>query len=505
MTIHFRPHQQEDFERTKDFPAYARLWEMRVGKTYPTIATAHYQFLKGTITTVLLVAPNGVHLNWSRKAIPEMNREVSFPNHILEWSSAKSGTKGFQAEMEKALAFNGLLWVCVNVEAIMIPTKKQPNKKTFAFLETLVKKRPTFLICDESHKLKDPQAKRTKAALRLSKFCPIKQNLTGTLVPKGPFDIWSQFNILDPNILHDLTSDGKKVPMSFTAFKNHYGIFKPMRFGSGPVFNQLDESQGDHGYKNLEQLYQQIAPYSSRLRQKDVMDVPDIVGGPTSENPSEGWRYFEMSPAQRKVYNELKNDLRTQLANGVEITASQAVVCLLRLQQISRGFVGDGETTHDLGESKPSVDALLDILDQVDGKVIIWCHFRADVDILMTTLGAEAVRYDGQVPINDRPAILERFQTDPSVRYIVGTPACGGMGIDLSAAKTTVFYSYDYNLVHWLQAIARMQGMNQVATALAVYVLIGADSTDEKCIAAIDRKEDLAATVMGDKLKDILS
>jgi SNF2 family DNA or RNA helicase len=484
-------HQQETFDRTKDLPGFAYLWEMRVGKTLPTLMTAEYLFQTGKIEGVLVFAPNGVHLNWSRKAIPEFleDKNFQFVSNILEWNSGKVDTKTFQTKLKELMTFPGCTFFCVNVESIY-------TDKCEKILTEYCIKRKILLLCDESHKLKTPSAKCTKAAIRLSKLCPFKRTLTGTPLTQGPFDLWSQFHILDPMIFHTINSDGTKFPMRFTAYKQRFGVFKRMRYGAGPAFDQLVE------YRDLETLYSMIQPYSSRLAQADVFDfLPKMV----IEQ-----RLFEMSPTQKKAYEELKCDLRTQLSSGQEITAQQVIVGLLRMQQISRGFVGWEDenyekTTVDLGNPKPSITALMDILEQVEGKAIVWCRFKADVTAIMEALEKEkikAVRYDGSVETSERPDTIKRFETE--AKFLVGTPATGGTGLDLSCADTMVFYSHGCNLGERLQAIARMQGPNQKSKSLLLIDLVAVGTYDQHYLDLASKKEDLADSVTHDRMRALL-
>lgn len=465
-------HQANVIVSTQDLEYYALLWEMRVGKTLPIIRTAIHNYNKGKVTACLVVAPSGVHINWSRKAIPEDRGDS---DNIIEWSSGKAKGKGFQKAFHEAIASKKFLWLCVNVESLQTETLREA-------IDFLTTERPTMLVVDEAHTIKTPAAKRTKYLLKMAKHFPIRRILTGTPITQGPFDLWAPFKVLHPDILGAV----------FVPFKQRYGIFRRVRFG-GPAFDQLV------GYKDLEHLAARIKPYSSRLTQKDVWDkLPELV----MER-----RYFELSAVQRKTYDDLKTDLIVQLDGGEYINAQQAIVALIRLQQISRGYVSNGEDMFDLGSPKPSANVILDLMDEVTGKVIIWCRFTNDVDTLIAAFKEakiHGVRYDGQVELDQRAINLDKFNNDPTYRVLVGTPATGGIGIDLSAADTMVFYSHNYRLDERLQAIARMQGPKQKSKSLLLIDLVGADTADEKVLDAITRKEDLSATITGDRLRQIL-
>lgn len=465
-------HQREIFERTRGLEFYALLWEMRVGKTKPSIDTAAWLFERGSIDAVLVIAPIGVHLNWARVAIPE-HCPPRVRSSILEWVAARAGTKKFQTQLEGFLKHDGLAWLCANFDALITANFQEA-------VAQLTKWRRVLLIVDEAHNVKTPKAQRTKALLKLRSAFKYRRVLTGTPATQGPFDLWSQFNLLSPEIL------GPR----FVPFKQRYGVFKRVRYGSGPAFDELVE------YRDLDDLYRRIEPHSSRLTQADVYDLPPMI----SER-----RFFELSATQRAAFEKLREELILELESGAVITAVSALTMLLRLQQISRGFLSQNGEVHDLGAPRPALAALRGVLEQLPGKAVIWCRFRQDVEQIVAALGPEAcVRYDGSVPPDWRPGWLQRFREEPARRWFVGTPATGGVGVDLSAADAVIFYSHGWDLAQRLQAIARIQGPNQKSKSLLLVDLVAAGTPDLRCLESHARKEDLAAIVTGDKLRDIL-
>lgn len=485
-------HQQELFDQTKDTPGYAVLWEMRVGKTYPTIATANHLYEQGKIDAVLLLAPNGVHQNWARVDIPRF-LQIENPNQkrsdlILEWASNKSKSAQFTKRMEGGMAnLVGLVWLCVNVEALAFGSNKEKRKKKNSplesYLERFLENHKVMLICDESHHLKNPKAQRTKTVIRYSKLCPYKRILSGTPVTQGPFDLWSQFHILDPSILGD----------TFSPFKQRYGVFKTVRFG-GPAFQQLVE------YKDLDHLRDRIKPHSSRLTAKEVVkDMPAVLYRT---------QFYEMPPNHRRMYEELRDNLITRLDNGEQLSTEQAVVNLIRLQQISRGFVGGTEEgIVALEGPHPSITALVDLVEQIQGKVVVWCKFKPEVTQILEAFEKakiSAVRFDGNVPQSQRPDILKKFQEDPNVKALVGTASTGGEGRDMAVAHTMIYYSVLNKLKDRLQSWFRIQGTNQKEKSILYIDFVADDTTDLASLNSLANKEDIASTLTGDKLRGIL-
>ncbi len=343
--------------------------------------------------------------------------------------------------------------------------------------EALVLKRKPARIIDESDILKSSRAKRTKWCIKQTDKYILKRILTGTAAPQSPFDLWSQYACLSKSII------GIDAYIPFT---QRYGIFKRVRFG-GPSFDQLER------YRDLDHLKARYMPHSSRLLQRDVYDnLPQLT---VIE------RSFEMSAVQQKAYNSMRDDMLLQIREGLVLTASMAMVVCLRLQQISRGFIQQGEEVYDLGGPKPAIESLLQALQQIDGKVIIWCNFKEDVTAVIAALkeaGRKPVRYDGNVSKDERYANKEAFLTDDSITDFVGTPASGGVGTDISVAETTIFYSHSYKLRERLQAIARNQGPNQKAQKLLLVSMVAEGTGDSKIIERLEQKRKMMSQLMGD-------
>lgn len=510
------PHQVEVFQKTKDRYFFALEWEVRIGKTIPTIDTAIHNYEQGRINALLVVAPNTVELNWSRINLIEYVEEMKAGNlvdlnknslqvmadsRIQEWS--KSTSKAFQKELEDNLAHKGLVWLCVNLEGIADRKNKHGAvvySRMQEYIEKFLARRKVMLICDEAHKFANPESACTTAMLRLSKDTILRRNLTGTPITDNPLNVWSEYGILSPTIIHNELGD----PMRYTTFKAHFAYWKHPGFGvASPYARVIDREQGDNGYKNLEELYTLIDPHRSRLTQKELHAMDPVMFGYFKE-PIHEKRIFKMSEHQQKVYDQLRDEMIAQLDSGETITAEQALTNMLRLQQISRGYVGGVEQGKvvDLGKPYPSVDALIDIIEQVQGKVIIWCNFTADVDLILKRLaenGINALRYDGQVSTEDRVKALQSMWADDFYKVIVGTPAAGGIGVDMSFAATMIFYSFNYRMDVRLQAIGRFQGPKQVAPILLHVDLVCADTNDQRCLDAVAGKENLAGILTGDK------
>lgn len=472
-------HQVEDLDASWHLPGAAIPWEPRCGKTKLAIDTAARLYAAGLIDAAVVVAPQGVHLEWTRTQI-RTHWPLDDPL-VVEWNSSQSRTKTAVAQREESLRKTPqrFVWVGCNVEAVATET-------LFDYLSDLVATHRTLLIVDESHCIKNPKAKRTKALMRLAVRCPYRRTLTGTPVGQGPLDLWSQYWIVDPNIFGRYLS----------TFKARYCVYERRQFGR----NSFDELVG---YKNLDELNAKIAPVTFPRRKADLFDLPERVFAR---------RYFWMSEEQSRIYRELVAEQVARIRDDETVTAQHALTLLLRLQQVSRGHVATdtGEIVSIDGD-RPSIDALLALVGEHRGKAIVWCRFTSDVAAVAAALAAEhgpesVVRCDGSVKAADRPALRDRFNLDPAVRFWVGTAATGGVGVDLPAATLMVNYSYGWDLIERTQALERNYGASQKASRVDVVDLVLADTpADERVLEALECKEGLASQVTGRTLKEMLT
>ena len=192
--------------------------------------------------------------------------------------------------------------------------------------------------------------------------------------------------------------------------------------------------------------------------------------------------------------------------DGKTMTSLSTLSALIRLHQISCGHItlDDGETK----EIKSNrMQELLNILDEVDGKVIIWANYRFDIQNIQKTLaekfGEETVAtYYGDTKDKDRQDIVDRFQDkDSKLKYFVGNPSTGGYGLTLTAAHTVVYYSNTYDLEKRMQSEDRAHRISQV-NKVTYIDMIAEGTIDEKIVQSLRSKIDIASEVMGEQIKE---
>lgn len=473
-----RAHQRKELEEHGDDLFRAIFWEMRVGKSKLTIDNIAYKYLQGDINGALIVAPNGVDLNWLLDEIPaHLPDNVMKQSRIFRFSSKKSGTKWHKEEVKWNREHSGLAWLIMSYDAFMTQEGKEA---ALLFLE----QRRCFYVLDESVSIKTPGAKRTMRIVRTAHRAKYRRILDGYPSPNGAFDLYSQFKFLDSDFwkLHNWDS--------FGMFKYYFGVYDEAKrnYKTGQDYQIL------LGYQNLEELNKIIEPHTSRLLQKDVLNVPP---------KNYMFRYFELSSKQRELYDQLENEYKTWLDSGELITANLAIVRELRLQQISCGYlpIGEGEPIHVIEGKNPRLEMMEECLENQNEKTIIWARYKLDIkfieDMLRSKKNCKFVTYTGDTDDDNRIKAKQDFQKGDA-QYFIGTPSAAGVGITLHAARNSYYYSNSYNLRHRKQSEERAITDGQTH-ALNVVDLVGHDTRDKKIILSLCGKMDISDVILGDK------
>jgi SNF2 family DNA or RNA helicase len=430
---------------------------------------------------MLVIAPPGVTTNWTVDEVPNhLPDDVPVLSHAYVTQSAK--TKWHRNEIQALLAFEGLSFLAMSYNAFMTNEGRRTAESFFA-------RRKVFYVLDESHRIKNPGAKRTKSIVATGRRTPYKRILTGTPVTNKPFDCYSQIKFLNEEFWKT------RGFASYEAFKVYFGNWEQRINGAtGQRFNTVVS------FKNLEQLCRMVAEISSRVTKAEVLDLPAKVYQK---------RYFDLSEAQKTAYAQLRDEFLLFLESGETVTAALVIVRLLRLQQITCGYlpvdsVDGGPARLDRFPENPRLDELMDLLEDVEGKAIIFARFRADVDQVMEKLGTDAVRYDGAVDDEGRLEARQRFQDPGSdVRYFVGNPAVAGVGLTLHAASTVVYYSNSFDLEQRLQSEDRAHRIGTKKTVNYID-LIAKGTVDAKIVRALREKLNIASQITGDSAKEWL-
>ena len=463
-------HQLKALEKSHNKELFAYFMEMGTGKSKVLIDNVSMLYDKGKINGFLLVAPKGVYKNWFDSEIPTHMVDHIEKKMVL-WQA--NITKSQQQKLDTLFEPGEDLHILImNVDAFS-------TSKGVEFAAKFLRCHRTMMAIDESTTIKNPDAKRSKHICSLGQYATYKRILTGSPVTKSPLDLYKQCEFLGEGLL-DFTS--------YYAFRTRYAILKTMNFGS-------HSAKVPVGYKNLQELSDKIALFSDRVLKEDCLDLPDY----TYQK-----RIIQLSKEQQKLYDQMKNVALAQM-DGKLMTTSTALVQLMRLQQITCGhFKADDGTLKIIKNER--VTALMDILEEVEGKAIIWAHWRHDIDSIVKAIEkvypGSVMTYYGSTSTEDRAKAIKEIQDPESkVRFLVGTPQTGGYGITLTEANVMIYYSNGYDLEKRTQSEARINRIGQ--TRKMTYIDIIAEKTvDERIVKALRKKINIASEVMGEELRE---
>jgi hypothetical protein len=471
-------HQLETYLHSRDLTSYALFWEMGCGKTKVVIDTAAHLWRQGKITGVVVVAPPGVHRNWATEELPAHHPEdVPMVSHV--WHASKAGTKRHAAAYDAFTQAPGLAYLCMTYDGICTGKGK-------AAASTFMRERPCLLVADESAYIKTPSAQRTKVMLGAARVARYRRALTGTPIANGPFDIYSQMRWLQENYWrpHGLATYG--------AFKARFGVFRALHLGARQVSKLV-------AYRDVESINTMIKPAASRKTKAEVLPhLPPKLYKRLS---------YEVTDEQRRIYEQLIEEMRAELRSGAEITAPLATVRLLRLQQVLCGYLPDGDHADKLHqivepEDNPRLLAFAQLAETIPHQAIVWCRFRQDVTLVcqqLEQLGLTWGRYDGECDQEQREETLRRFHAGEAQFFVANAQAIG-TGVTLTEAKTVVYYSSSFNYADRLQSEDRAHRIGQDQAVLYID-LVAEDTVDERVLAALRNKDVMAARVTGDLLR----
>ena len=462
-------HQLKALEMSWDKKCFAYFMEMGTGKSKVLIDNSAILYDHGKINGVLIVAPKGVYKNWYSSEIP-----THLPDHI------EKNVVLWQANITKQQQknLNTLFKTGTDLHILIMNVESLSTKKGVDFAYKFINSHETLMAVDESTTIKNPEAKRTKNIVELGKNAKYKRILTGSPVTKSPLDLYKQCEFLDPWLL-DHTS--------WYTFRTRYAIMKNMSF-NGRTFQKVV------GYKNLGELSEKLKPFSNRVLKDDCLDLPKKTFMK---------RIVQLTPDQFKVYEQMKKEALAIL-NGKMLTTSNALTQLMRLQQITCGhFKSDDGTVQQVKSNR--IDELIDVLNEIEGKVVVWAHWQNDVKQIIKAIVNEFdqnsfVDYYGLTPQEERQQNIKRFQEDEDCRFFIGTPQTGGYGITLTAASNMIYYSNGYDLEKRQQSEARIDRIGQ--TKPMTYIdIICEDTVDDRIVKALRKKVNIASQVMGEELK----
>ena len=465
-------HQLQALEKSWSKQSWAWFMEMGTGKTKVCIDNIAMLYDRGKIKSALVIAPNGIKRNWRKELSVHMPDHVEYMDAV--WVA--SPKKKEQTELMNICQISDKLQILImNIEALS-------TGRGLDFARSFLLPGASLMVIDESTTIKNHAARRTKNIMKIANLAKYRRIMTGSPVTKSPLDLFSQVEFLGPWLLEQ---------SNYYAFRARYAIIKQRSVGTHSFQHVM-------GYQRLDELTAILREFSTRVLKADCLDLPDKLYTK---------RTVAMTPEQLKAYVEMKRAAITFFEDN-PMTAASVLTQMTRLHQITCGHVKTDD-----GEVRPlknnRINELLQVLQESDGKVIIWAVYRHDIQTIEKEIaneyGKEAVAsYYGDTKDDIRQSIVDSFMdSDSDLRFFVGNPKTGGYGLTLTCSHTVVYYSNDYSLEVRMQSEDRAHRIGQ-EDKVTYIDLIAEGTIDEKIVKALNSKIDLASKVMGEDPKKIL-
>jgi len=455
-------HQRQALIKGAKLKNFAYFMEMGTGKTKVAIDNATFLYQQKLIQLVVVIAPNSVYQNWIKEIethCPEKDCNIFI--HKVD--------KKFQYLADK------LNFYLINVEAF----SHQSGVMILTPILTSLG-RHTMVILDESTTIKNREAKRTKAICKLGIMAEYKRILTGSPITKSPLDLYTQCSFLSPSLL------GFK---SFLSFRNRYCMMEPI-----PVANDRVIMIPKY-FINLSELEDKLKSFSYRVKKEDCLDLPEKIYQQ---------RFVEFTVQQKRIYKQMQEQAFA-IIEDKEVSFANKLTEIIKLHQVCNGFLktNEGETVK--LDDCPKVKELLKVIEEGDGKFIIWATYIYNIEFICNTLkkiyGNESVvSVYGDVSVNNRSIAVNKFQNDSKVKFFVGNPTTGGYGLTLTAASYVIYFSNSYNLEVRQQSEDRAHRIGQRKNVTYVDILMR-NSIDILIVSALEKKIKISAETLGEVVK----
>lgn len=446
-----RGYQLQALGLSKDLPAMALLMDPRLGKTRVDVAISGRLWKQGLITRWVIIGPSIAKSVWKEEI--EKTLDIPYKLEIITGKrlSKIDTIKTWKDEPGK------LSIMIMNFEA------------TWRLKKFLYKWNPDRITVDESHRIKHRSSKQSRTIQVLGRRATYRSILTGTLMSK-PTDVYAQFNFLMPGYFPARWADF----LDRYADKMGYGGYKPKT------------------YKNLDEMSRKIAAVSFQLTRAQA-------GG----FPQEQYQdiHFELSPAVRKHYTSMENQLKT-MVNGEKVIAKIILVQGLRLQQITGGFLPVDYPEEDLSENvalgRDRINALSDLVQEypTEEPLVIFAKFKYEIlaiQELLKAQGRNAGLIVGGIRQSERDRTVAAFQAG-HFDTVLAQVRAAGIAIDLSRADTAIFYSTTHSFIDYEQAKARI--IARTGGKKSFLNLCAMDTVDEEILQSVRENADFANLIL---------
>lgn len=499
MGLELWDHQKKAIERARTIQHFALFFCPGTGKTRTTLEILRFQFnASSRIMRTLIVAPAVVCPNWKDEWLKFTKIEAKYIK-VLSGAGDKR-LKEFRklayVHPESMTGLHGRVFII--------------NYEVFAMMPDLVNMikhwGPEVIVWDESHKLKNPDAKRSKVAAEIASKATHNYLLTGTPILNNALDIFMQIKVMMggfPGLKYFENGDRKELITNFFGFRARYfrdrnaGMPKQKYFPLWEIMTK--ERDGVDAATEISDILSRIGMVAKK---EECLDLPPELVQVVK---------CGMTPKQTIAYREMELNFLATFAEG-ESMAQIAMTKGMRLQQIASGFVPlTGQDPEDefaksqvCFDKTPKQEALKELLEQLTprSKVLVWAVWKENYEqiaAICDELRIEYVSVHGGVSEGKKKEAIERFKSDDRVRVYIGHPGSGGIGINLVEAGYSIRYSRTFSLEHITQSRARnYRGGTKEAghDKIVHYELVCENTIEEVAVERLNGKEEISAKIL---------
>ncbi len=445
------------------------------GKSRTMIEIMRHRFAQEKrVMRTLILAPKIVLPNWQRE-IAKYSKIHPRDVVVLTGAGRRREKDFIEAANDGGILNRGRIFV-TNFEALEMA----------GLFDLLLQWRPEIMVADEAHRLKNPESKRAKAAIRLADEAPYKYPLTGSPILNSAMDVFNIFRFLDR---------GETFGTNFWRFRSHWFEDENAAW-TGKQGHFPSYVPRPHAYAEFTRLISQKCVYAKKT---ECLDLPPLVKTQV---------FVDLGAEQRKLYEQMKKDYiawidsKESAGEKKAVVAQLAVVRALRLQQIITGFANADDKTVHVIKDNPRLKCLKELLEEHSGghKIIVWSCFHqnyADIGQICDELKIKYVMLHGGTKDSERQPNVDAFNNDPEVRVLIGNQGAGGIGINLIASDMSIYFSKNFSLEHDIQSEARnYRGGSEIHQKITRIDLVATDTIDDLINQALAAKKDIGDQIL---------
>ena len=427
-------------------------WSRGLGKTLGAIVTA----MEMNVNKWVVVGPNS-------------SKESVWRPEIEKWAGTRwdiiniGGTKKQRERALEAFARSDSAVALVHYEGLRL-------------VDWRTVKGIQLVICDEAHRLskggpggKSPQFYKALKSIKAD----YRMALSGSIIVNTPEDLFGALHWLFPDNYSSRWRD----------WNNRF-----LEFRTGPWGQEYMGIKA----RQLEPMQREVGQYLTVRRKEDELpDLPDRIDQ-TIE--------VELSPSQRKVYDDLQNRFIAELPDGEVILAPTVLSQLTKLRQVASGLDLLAEGVDD----STKIDLAMELVeDNLPNKTVVFAWHRATVRAMSARLEKAGIQHwaiDGDVKESDRSAYVKDFQENPETKVIVATIKTLGEAVTLHAASDLIFIESSWVPTDMEQAADRVYRIGQT-NHVTITNIVAKDTVDvHRILPVVKSKEAMRRLVLGGKL-----